>query len=150
MQIGEKARESIKNGINIVADAVKETFGVGGRTVVIPAFMGGYGITKDGVSVAKAVILDDEYENIIASIVKDASIKTNNEAGDGTSTSMILTQAIYNEVLKQHISGRNLNALLKGVESATKDVLDALKTSSIVVDDKMLKNVASISANNFS
>ena len=148
MQVGEKARESIKNGINIVADAVKETFGVGGRTVVIPAFMGGYGITKDGVSVAKAVILDDEYENIIASIVKDASIKTNNEAGDGSSTSMILTQAIYNEVLKQQISGRNLNALLKGVESATKDVLDALKTSSIEVDDKMLKNVASISANN--
>ena len=148
MQVGEKARESIKNGINIVADAVKETFGVGGRTVVIPSFMGGYGITKDGVSVAKAVILDDEYENIIASIVKDASIKTNNEAGDGSSTSMILTQAIYNEVLKQQISGRNLNTLLKGVDSATKDVLKALKTSSIEVDDKMLKNVASISANN--
>ena len=101
MQVGEKARQSIKNGVNIVADAVKETFGVGGKTVVIPAYMNTYGVTKDGVSVAKAVVLEDEYENIIASIVKDASIKTNNEAGDGTSTSMILTQSIFNEVSKQ-------------------------------------------------
>lgn len=148
MQTGEKAKESIKNGINIVANAVKETFGVGGRTVVVPSYMGGYGITKDGVTVARAVRLDDEYENVIASIVKDASIKTNNEVGDGTSTSMILTQSIYNEVNKQHISGRNLNSLLKGVKKGTDVVLNMLKIHSIEVSDDMLKHVASISANN--
>lgn len=148
MQVGEKARQSIKNGINIVADAVKETFGVGGKTVVIPAYMNTYGVTKDGVSVAKAVVLEDEYENIIASIVKDASIKTNNEAGDGSSTSMILTQSIFNEVSKQYVAGRNLNELLKGVKKGTEVVLNMLKIHSIDVNEEMLKHVASISANN--
>ena len=119
----ESARNQIKGGVDALADAVKVTLGPKGRNVVLDKKFGAPTITKDGVTVAKEIELEDPYENMGAQMVKEVASKTSDVAGDGTTTATILAQAIYREGLKNVAAGRNPMALKRGIEKAVEAVV---------------------------
>jgi chaperonin GroEL len=145
----EEARSAIKQGVDKLADAVKVTLGPKGRNVVLDKKFGAPTITKDGVTVAKEVELEDAYENMGAQMVKEVSSKTSDVAGDGTTTATILAQSIYREGLKNVAAGHNPMALKRGIEKAVNVVVDEIHSLSKEVSEKTeIAQVAAISANN--
>ncbi|HTX87078.1 MAG TPA: chaperonin GroEL, partial [Candidatus Nanoarchaeia archaeon] len=144
----EKAREALKRGVDKLADAVKITLGPKGRNVVIEKSYGAPTVTKDGVTVAKEIELEDKEENMGAEIIKEVASKTNEVSGDGTTTATILTQAIIAEGLKLVSSGVNPIELRKSIEKKVADIVEKLKLSSKEISTKEeITQVASISAN---
>ena len=144
---GEEARKALQKGVDILADTVKITLGPKGRNVVLDRKFGAPLITNDGVSIAKEIELEDAFENMGASIVKEVSTKTNDVAGDGTTTAVILAQAMINEGLKNVAAGANPVILKKGIAGAVEIATEELKKISKPVKDKNAVNqVASISA----
>ena len=144
------ARDLLKRGVDQLADAVKVTLGPKGRNVVIEKKFGSPLITKDGVSVAKEIELEDKFENTGAQLVKSVASKTGDDAGDGTTTATILTQAIVTEGLKNVTAGANPMDLKRGIDKAVKTVVDYIKTNSEQVGDNYdkIEQVATVSANN--
>ncbi|MEX0930406.1 MAG: chaperonin GroEL [Candidatus Paceibacterota bacterium] len=144
---GEQARKSLKRGVDRVADAVKVTIGPRGRNVVLDKGYGSPTITNDGVSIAKEIELTDKFENMGAAIVKEVANKTNDGAGDGTTTSVILTQSIVTEGMKHTTMGMNAMGVMHGIEQAAKETVDALKSIAKPIKTREeIKQVASISA----
>lgn len=146
---GSDGRKKLTKGVNILADAVKVTLGAKGRNVIIGNDFGSPHITKDGVTVAKSIDLEDPIENMGASLIKEVASKTVDIAGDGTTTATILAQAIINGGLKAVESGSNPMDLKRGIEKATIEVVKYLKSISKPIDNNdSLKQIATISANN--
>jgi len=144
-----KARESILRGVNTLADAVKVTLGPKGRNVIIEKSFGSPAITKDGVTVAKEIELEDRFENMGAQMVKEVASKTSDVAGDGTTTATILAQSIYREGSRLVAAGTNPMALKRGIDQAVAAVVDELhKISKPTKDQKEIAQVGTISANN--
>ncbi|MDA9803773.1 chaperonin GroEL [Flavobacteriaceae bacterium] len=145
-----EARDSIKRGVNALADAVKVTLGPRGRNVIIGKSFGGPQITKDGVTVAKEIELEDPLENMGAQMVKEVASKTNDLAGDGTTTATVLAQAIVKEGLKNVAAGANPMDLKAGIDKAVEAITENLNKQAKKVSNSsdMIKQVASISANN--
>ena len=142
------ARDRMLKGVNILADAVKVTLGPKGRNVVIDKSFGAPRITKDGVSVAKEIELSDKFENMGAQMVREVASRTNDEAGDGTTTATVLAQAIIKEGLKAVAAGMNPMDLKRGVDLATQRVVEAIKAASRPVSDSAeVAQVGTISAN---
>src|SRR5471030_1439323 len=143
----EKARRALKSGIDKAANTVKVTLGPRGRNVAMERSYGGPTITNDGVSIAKEITLKDKFENLGAEIVKEVATKTNDQAGDGTTTSVVLMQAIVAEGMRQTTMGVNALGIRMGIERATHDVVEALKSMAkqIKTDDE-IRQVATISA----
>ena len=148
LKFDKDARNSILKGINTLADAVKVTLGPRGNCVIIGSLDGSPRVTKDGVSVAKEVILDNPYENIGAQLIKEAAVKTLNTVGDATTTSTILAQAIVNGCQKALDKGVSPIEIKEGINTALKDVLSYIKDNTIDINDNDIKNIATISANN--
>ncbi len=147
--LGADARKKIVAGIDTVADAVKTTIGPKGRNVVLDKGFGAPTVTNDGVSIAKDIELEDKFENIGADLIKEVADKTNDAAGDGTTTSTIMTQAIVNEGLKFVETGINPVGIRKGLEAAKNDVIAILQKNSKRVSNKEeIAQVATISAEN--
>lgn len=145
----EEARNSIKQGVDKLAEAVKVTLGPKGRNVVLDKKFGAPTITKDGVTVAKEIELEDPYENMGAQMVKEVASKTSDVAGDGTTTATILAQSIYREGLKNVAAGHNPMALKRGIEKAVDKVVASIQGLSKEVSEKTeIAQVAAISANN--
>ena len=144
------ARELLKKGVDQLADAVKVTLGPKGRNVVIEKKFGAPQITKDGVTVAKEIELEDRFENTGAQLVKSVASKTGDDAGDGTTTATILTQAIVNEGLKNVTAGANPMDLKRGIDKAVKAVVDYIEAHAEQVGDNYdkIEQVATVSANN--
>lgn len=147
---GEEARGLLKEGVNELANAVKVTLGPSGRCVAIQKSFGSPHLTKDGVSVAKEISLDDPIKNMGAQLVKDVASKTGEDAGDGTTTATILAQKIINEGLKNVTSGANPLNVKKGIDKAVNAIVTLIKANAIEVGDdyNKIKNIATISANN--
>ena len=145
-----EARELLKEGVDALANAVKVTLGPKGRNVIIDKKFGAPHITKDGVSVAKEVELEDNFANIGAQLVKDVASKTNDDAGDGTTTATVLAQAIIGVGIKNVTAGANPMDLKRGIDKAVNAVVENIKSQSQVVGDNLEKveQVATISANN--
>ena len=145
-----KAREELKKGVDQLSNAVKVTLGPKGRNVILDKKFGAPHITKDGVSVAREVELEDEFQNIGAQVVKEVASKTNDDAGDGTTTATVLAQAIVNEGLKNVAAGANPMDLKRGIDKAVERVVASIKAQAQEVGDDFSKieNVARISANN--
>lgn len=140
-------REALKNGADTVANAVRVTLGPRGRNVALQKSYGGPTITNDGVSIAKEISLKDSFENMGAEIVKEVASKTNDKAGDGTTTAMVLTSAIINEGLKRTSMGANATMVRHGIEAAASDAVAALRKMAREVKGKdEIRNVATISA----
>ncbi len=143
----EQVRSALKRGVDIVAAAVKVTLGPKGRNVALDKSWGGPTITNDGVSIAKEITLADKFENMGASIVKEVATKTNDKAGDGTTTAVVLTQAIIHEGLKRTALGANAMMVRRGIEAAAKDAVEELKKMAREVKGKSdIRQVATISA----
>ncbi|HQD45531.1 MAG TPA: chaperonin GroEL [Kaistella sp.] len=145
-----ESRDALKRGVDALANAVKVTLGPKGRNVVIEKSFGAPHVTKDGVSVAKEIELEDKVENMGAQMVKEVASKTNDIAGDGTTTATVLAQAIVREGLKNVAAGANPMDLKRGIDKAVTAVVENLKSQSQVVGDssEKIKQVAAISANN--
>jgi len=145
-----ESRDALKRGVDALANAVKVTLGPKGRNVVIEKSFGAPHVTKDGVSVAKEIELEDKVENMGAQMVKEVASKTNDIAGDGTTTATVLAQAIVREGLKNVAAGANPMDLKRGIDKAVTAVVENLKSQSKTVGDstEMVKQVASVSANN--
>ena len=142
------ARDRMLRGVNVLADAVKVTLGPKGRNVVLDKSFGAPRITKDGVSVAKEIELEDKFENMGAQMVKEVASRTNDEAGDGTTTATILAQAIVKEGMKAVAAGMNPMDLKRGIDMATSKVVEAIKASARdVKDSDEVAQVGTISAN---
>jgi len=141
----EDARRKLKNGINVVAEAVSATLGPKGRNVAVDRKFGSPTITHDGVSVAKEIELEDPFENMGAQLLKEAASKTNDIAGDGTTTSTVLAHAIVNEGLKALEAGYNPMLLKRGIELATDKVVEELRKMSVKIDTK--EEIASVATN---
>jgi len=149
LQYNEEARRSIMTGVNKLNDAVKVTLGPRGRNVVIDKKFGSPTITKDGVTVAKEIELEEPFENMGAQLVKEVATKTNDVAGDGTTTATLLATAIYRESLKNVTAGSNPVNLKRGIDQAVKAAVDAVKNLTREIKDKKeIAQVAAISANN--
>src|SRR3954469_8330940 len=145
----DDARQSIAGGLNILADTVKVTLGPRGRNVLIEKSWGSPTVTKDGVTVAKEIDLDDKLANLGAQMVKEVASKTSDLAGDGTTTATVLAQAIYTEGIKNVAAGANPMDLKRGIEQAVELVVEELKKiSKPVKSHKEQEQVASVSANN--
>jgi chaperonin GroEL len=145
----QEARDAIRKGVAKLARAVKVTLGPKGRNVILQKSFGSPTVTKDGVTVAKEIELEDKYENMGARMVKDVASKTSDVAGDGTTTATVLAEAIYNEGLRAVVSGVNPMMMKRGMEKAVEDIIEKLKKASIPVKNKKdLENVATIAANN--
>ena len=145
----QEARQALKDGIDALADAVKITLGPKGRNVVLDKKFGAPTITNDGVTIAKDIDLEDPFENIGAQLAKEVASKTNDIAGDGTTTATVLAQAIVQEGLKNVAAGASPMALKRGLESASAAVIDTLKKNATPVTTRQqMAQVASISANN--
>ena len=148
VKFGTDARNRMLNGVNILADAVKVTLGPKGRNVVLDKSFGAPRITKDGVSVAKEIELEDKFENMGAQMVKEVASRTNDEAGDGTTTATILAQAIVREGMKSVAAGMNPMDLKRGIDAATTVVVNAIKAASRpVTETAEVAQVGTISAN---
>src|ERR1700753_825595 len=145
-----EARNRMKRGVDILADAVKVTLGPKGRNVVIEKKFGAPSVTKDGVTVAKEIELEDSIENMGAQMVKEVASKTADRAGDGTTTATVLAQAIIGEGLKNVAAGANPMDLKRGIDKAVTQVVEGLKKLSKKVgdDNEKIVQVATISANN--
>ena len=145
-----KAREELKNGVDALADAVKVTLGPKGRNVIIEKKFGAPHITKDGVTVAREIELEDPFQNMGAQLVKEVASKTGDQAGDGTTTATVLAQAIVNVGLKNVAAGANPMDLKRGIDKAVSKVVEGIKAQSVEVDDdiKKIQDVARVSANN--
>ena len=150
IQFDVQAREGLKRGVDALANAVKVTLGPKGRNVIIGKSFGGPQVTKDGVTVAKEIELEDALENMGAQMVKEVASKTNDLAGDGTTTATILAQAIVQEGLKNVAAGANPMDLKRGVDKAVEAIVKDLDKQAVQVGDssEKIKQVASISANN--
>ena len=147
IQYGEQARRSLEKGVNALADTVKITLGPKGRNVVLDKKYGAPLITNDGVTIAKEIELEDPFENMGAQLVKEVSTKTNDVAGDGTTTATLLAQAIIREGLRNLAAGANPMVLKKGIEAATEAAVEGLREQSQPVNGKQsIAQVASISA----
>ncbi|MDH4264904.1 MAG: chaperonin GroEL [Deltaproteobacteria bacterium] len=145
----QKARESILKGVNTLADAVKVTLGPKGRNVILEKSFGSPTVTKDGVTVAKEIELEDKFENMGAQMVKEVASKTSDVAGDGTTTATVLAQAIYREGSKLVAAGHNPMELKRGIEKGVETVIDELKKlSKPTKEQKEISQVGTISANN--
>ena len=143
----DEARRALKNGVDIVANAVVTTLGPKGRNVALDRKYGSPTITHDGVTVAKEVELEDPYENMGAQLLKEAATKTNDIAGDGTTTSTVLAHAIVTEGLKNLAAGANPMLLKRGIELASKAVAEAIRQQAIDITTKEeIASVATISA----
>ena len=145
-----KAREELKKGVDALADAVKVTLGPKGRNVIIEKKFGAPHITKDGVSVAREVELEDPFQNMGAQLVKEVASKTGDDAGDGTTTATVLAQSIINVGLKNVTAGANPMDLKRGIDKAVAKVVETIRTMAEPVGDdfKKIEDVARISANN--
>lgn len=145
-----KAREELKKGVDALADAVKVTLGPKGRNVIIEKKFGAPHITKDGVSVAREVELEDPFQNMGAQLVKEVASKTGDDAGDGTTTATVLAQAIINVGLKNVAAGANSMDIKRGIDKAVAIVVEGIKAQAQEVGDdfKKIEDVARISANN--
>src|SRR5438309_5128031 len=149
VRFGGDARQRMLRGVDILADAVKVTLGPKGRNVVIDKSFGAPRITKDGVTVAKEIELADKFENMGAQMVREVAVKTNDTAGDGTTTATVLAQAIFRVGVKNVAAGANPMSLQHGIQMATDEVVKELERVSRKVKSKEdLMNVASVSANN--
>lgn len=149
LKFSEEARNAMLKGVNVLSNAVRVTLGPKGRNVVLGKKFGAPVITKDGVTVAKEIELHDKYENMGAQMVREVAVKTNDKAGDGTTTATVLAQAIFREGVKNVAAGANPMALQQGIQKATELVVAELERMSKKVKGKEeLTNVASISANN--
>ena len=148
VRFGDDARQKMFSGVNILANAVKVTLGPKGRNVVLDKSFGAPTVTKDGVSVAKEIELDDKFENMGAQMVKEVASQTSDIAGDGTTTATVLAQAVLREGLKSVAAGMNPMDLKRGIDKATIAITDQLqKLSKPCVDDTSIAQVGSISAN---
>ena len=149
VQFGNEVRQKMVKGVNVLADAVKVTLGPKGRNVVLDRAFGGPHITKDGVSVAKEIELKDKFENMGAQLVKEVASKTNDIAGDGTTTATVLAQAVVAEGMKYVTAGMNPMDLKRGIDKAVAALVGELKNISKAVPEKSkeIAQVASISAN---
>ena len=148
VKFGDSARSKMIAGVNVLADAVKVTLGPKGRNVVIDRSFGSPHITKDGVTVAKEITLQDKFENMGAQLVREVSSKTNDIAGDGTTTATVLAQAILNEGIKSVTAGMNPMDLKRGIDLAVRAVVENIKaTAKPASDTKAIEQVGSISAN---
>ena len=145
-----EARDALKKGVDALANAVKVTLGPKGRNVVIDKKFGGPSITKDGVTVAKEIEIEETLENMGAQMVKEVASKTADLAGDGTTTATVLAQAIINAGLKNVAAGANPMDLKKGIENAVNIIISDIEKQSKKVGNsyEMIEQVASISANN--
>ncbi len=148
LKFDEEARRGLETGVNKLADAVKVTLGPKGRNVVLDKKFGAPTITNDGVSIAREVELDDKFENMGAQLVKEVATKTNDIAGDGTTTATVLAQALVREGLRNVAAGANPMALKRGIEAAVAAAVDALAEQAVPVstDKEKVQSVASISA----
>ncbi|RLC18352.1 MAG: chaperonin GroEL [Deltaproteobacteria bacterium] len=146
---GSKAREAMLEGVNTLADAVKVTLGPKGNNVVLDKSWGSPTVTKDGVTVAKEIELEEKFKNMGAQMVKEVSSKTSDTAGDGTTTATVLAQAIYNEGQKMVAAGASPMALKRGIDKGVEAVVAELKSlSKLTKDKKEIEQVGTISANN--
>lgn len=144
---GDEARKALEKGVNTLADTIKITLGPKGRNVVLDKKFASPLITNDGVTIAKEIDLENPFENMGAQLIKEVSVKTNDVAGDGTTTAAVLAQAIIREGNKNFVAGANPIILKKGIDKAVNTVVEELKKSSRpVVDSKSITQVASISA----
>src|SRR5256886_481449 len=149
VKFGQDAREKIFRGVNILADAVTVTLGPRGRNVVLEKSFGAPTVTKDGVTVAKEVELEDKFENMGAQMVKEVASKTSDVAGDGTTTATVLARAIFTEGLKMVVAGHDPMTLKRGVDKAVEAIVKELKTlSKPTKEQKEIAQVGTISANN--
>lgn len=147
IKFDEDARRGLERGVNALADAVKVTLGPKGRNVVLEKKFGSPTITNDGVTIAKDIELEDPFENMGAALVREVATKTNDIAGDGTTTATVLAQSIVHEGMKNVVAGANPMVLKKGIKKATDALVDELKKSAKTVSTKEEKaQVASISA----
>src|SRR5437588_6502342 len=145
----QEAREAMRRGIAKLAKAVKVTLGPKGRNVIIQKSFGSPTVTKDGVTVAKEIDLEDKYENMGARMVREVASKTSDVAGDGTTTATVLAEAIFNEGLRGVVSGVNPMLMQRGIEKAVADIVERLQKMKIDVKSKQdLQNVATVAANN--
>ena len=144
------AREELKKGVDALSNAVKVTLGPKGRNVIIEKKFGAPHITKDGVTVAKEVELEDQFQNMGAQLVKEVASKTGDDAGDGTTTATVLAQSIITTGLKNVAAGANPMDLKRGIDKAVAKVVESIKAQSEEVGDDFgkIENVARISANN--
>ena len=148
VKFGDTARQKLLSGVNVLADAVKVTLGPKGRNVVLDKSFGAPTVTKDGVSVAKEIELEDKFENMGAQMVKEVASQTSDVAGDGTTTATVLAQSILNEGLKSVAAGMNPMELKRGVDKAVAAVVDEIEKDSVPCEDtKALAQVGTISAN---
>ena len=145
---GEDSRKTILAGVNKLANTVRITLGPKGRNVVLEKKFGGPTVTKDGVTVAKEIELEDKVENMGAQMVREVASKTSDVAGDGTTTATILAQAIYREGVKSVAAGANPMAIKRGIEQATRKVVESIESMARPVEGDAVSQVASISANN--
>ena len=149
LRFGQEARNSVLEGVNILADAVKVTLGPKGRNVVLEKSFGSPTVTKDGVTVAKEIELEDHFLNMGAKMVKEVASKTSDTAGDGTTTATVLAQAIYREGARVVAAGANPMDLKRGIDAAVEEVVkDLKKLSKTVKDQKEISQVGTVSANN--
>ncbi len=149
LKFDDDARRGLEAGVNKLADAVKVTLGPRGRNVVLEKKFGAPTITNDGVSIAREVELEDPYENMGAQLVKEVATKTNDVAGDGTTTATVLAQALVREGLRNVAAGANPMALKRGIEKAVEAAVEAIRDQAREIDDRgEIAQVASISANN--
>ena len=148
LKFDEEARRGLEAGVNKLADAVKVTLGPRGRNVVLDKKFGAPTITNDGVSIAREVELEDIFENMGAQLVKEVATKTNDVAGDGTTTATVLAQALVREGLRNVTAGANPMGLKRGIEKATRAAVDSIAEQAVQVDDskEQIANVAAISA----
>ena len=147
IKYGDDARKALETGVNVLADTVKITLGPKGRNVVLDKKFGAPLITNDGVTIAKEIELENPFENMGAQLVKEVSTKTNDVAGDGTTTAVVLAQAIIREGLKNLAAGANPIILKKGISAAVDTAVEKIKSISKPVENKLaISQVASISA----
>jgi len=145
---GTEARAAIRNGVKKLAAAVKVTLGPAGRVVILEKSFGAPTVTKDGVTVAKEIELEDAYENMGAQMVKEVATKSSKDAGDGTTTATILAEAIFDEGLKNITAGANANQVKRGIDMAVEAIVEELRRMSIPVESgKQIEQVATCSAN---
>jgi chaperonin GroEL len=149
LKFDQEARNAILRGVNVLADAVKVTLGPKGRNVILEKSFGSPTVTKDGVTVAKEIDLEDKFENMGAQMVKEVASKTSDTAGDGTTTATVLAQAIYREGIKVVVAGANPMDVKRGIDMAVEEIIKELKKlSKPTKDPKEISQVGTISANN--
>src|SRR6516162_1802991 len=145
----QEARDAMRKGVGKLARAVKVTLGPKGRNVILQKSFGSPTVTKDGVTVAKEIELEDKYENMGARMVREVASKTSDVAGDGTTTATVLAEAIFNEGLRAVVAGSNSMLMKRGMDKAVDDIVERLKKMSIPVKSKRdMENVASVASNN--